>query len=151
MEHSNILLRDTTPITAMVEKAIQAVVDGEIDPITAHINVSRMEAAIKAYKDNPQVRAITLNELGKYGKRQAFGDCTLEMKEGGVKYDFSQCGDSLLAEMYATRDALLADIKDREAMLKALPLSGVALADTGEVVYPPAKSSKTIITTTFKK
>lgn len=135
----------------MVEKAIQAVVDGEIDPITAHINVSRMEAAIKAYKDNAQVRAITLNELGKYGKRQAFGDCTLEMKEGGVKYDFSQCGDSQLMEMYATRDALLADIKDREAMLKALPLSGVALPDTGEVVYPPAKSSKTIITTTFKK
>lgn len=146
-----ILIRSTTPITEMVQTAIEAVVNGEIDPITAHINVSRMEAAIKAYKDNAQVRAITLNELEKYGKKQQFGDCTLEMREGGVKYDYTLCGDSRLLEMYATRDALLADIKERENTLRNLPISGLADPDTGEVIYPPAKSSKTVIATTFAK
>lgn len=146
-----ILIRSTTPITEMVQTAIEAVVNGEIDPITAHINVSRMEAAIKAYKDNAQVRAITLNELEKYGKKQQFGDTTLEMREGGVKYDYTLCGDSRLLEMYATRDALLADIKERENTLRNLPLSGMADPDTGEVIYPPAKSSKTVIATTFAK
>lgn len=146
-----ILVRDTTPITELVQKAIAAVVNGEVDPITAHINISRMEAAIKAYKDNAQIRAITLDELQKYGKKKTFGDCTLEMREGGVKYDFSGCGDSQLLEMYDTRDTLLADIKERENTLKNLPLSGMADPDTGELIYPPAKSSKTIIATTFKK
>lgn len=146
-----ILVRDTTPIAELVQKAIDAVVNGEVDPITAHINISRMEAAIKAFKDNAQVRAITLNELEKYGKKQKFGDCTLEMREGGVKYDYSLCGDSQLLEMYATRDTLLADIKERENTLRNLPISGMVNPDTGEVIYPPARSSKTIIATTFAK
>lgn len=151
MEAQALLLRDTTPVMELAQNAINAVINGEVDPITAHINISRMEAAIKAFKDHPQVKAITLDELSKYGKKQAFGDCTLEMREGAVKYDFSACNDSTLAEMYASRDTLLADIKARENTLKNLPLSGMVNPDTGEVVYPPAKSSKTIIATTFKK
>ena len=46
--------------------AISAVVNGEVDPITAHINMSRVEAAIAQFKSNPQVRDITLRELSKY-------------------------------------------------------------------------------------
>jgi len=151
MESNAILIRSTTPIAELAQNAINAVINGEVDPITAHINVCRMEAAIKAFRENPHVRAVTLNELEKYGKKHSFGDCTLEMREGGVKYDFTGCRDSKLLEMYNTRDALLADIKERENTLKNLPLSGMADPNTGELIYPPAKSSKTIITTTFKK
>lgn len=151
MESNAILVRDTTPVAELVQRAVDAVVNGEVDPITAHINISRMEAAIKAYKENAAIKAITLDELQKYGKKKTFGDCTLEMREGGVKYDYTNCGDSQLLEMYDTRDALLADIKERENTLKNLPLSGMADPHTGEVIYPPAKSSKTIIATTFKK
>lgn len=147
-----LLLRDATPVATMAQNAINAVINGEVDPLIAHINISKMEAAIKTFKDNPQVKALTLAEFEKYGeKRRTFGDCTLEMREGAVKYDFSQCGDSQLLEMYNTRDALLASIKERENTLKNLPLSGMADPATGEVIYPPAKSSKTIIATTFKK
>ena len=147
-----LLVRDATPVATMAQNAINAVINGEVDPIIAHINISKMEAAIKAYKDHPQIKALTLAEFEKHGtKRKTFGDCTLEMREGAVKYDFSMCGDSTLVEMYNTRDALLADIKERENTLKNLPLSGMADPATGEVIYPPAKSSKTIIATTFKK
>lgn len=145
------LLRETATPAVLASNAIQAVVDGEIDPITAHINVSKMELAIKTFKADERVRDITLRELWKYGKKQTFADCTLEEAESGVRYDYSICGDSRLEELYAMRQALDADIKEREAFLKSIPLSGVALPDTGEVVYPPAKTSKTIIRTTFKK
>lgn len=147
-----LLLRDSTPVIELAQTAINAVINGEVDPIIAHINISKMEAAIKTYKEHPQIKALTLQEFEKHGtKRKTFGDCTLEMKEAGVRYDFSMCGDSTLTEMYATRDALLVDIKERENTLKNLPLSGMADPATGEVIYPPAKSSKTIIQTTFKK
>lgn len=145
------LLRETATPAVLAQNAIQAVVDGEIDPITAHINVSKMEQAIKTFKADDRVRDITLRELSRYGKKQSFADCMLEEAEAGIRYDYSKCGDSRLEELYAMRQALDADIKEREAFLKSIPLSGVALPETGEVVYPPAKTSKTIIRTTFKK
>lgn len=149
---SNIqLLRETASVAVLANTAISAVIEGEIDPITAHINISKMENAIKAFKANDQVRDITLRELAKYGKKQTFGDCTLEEVEAGVKYDYSACGDSELAELYKMRLMLDESIKQREAFLKTIPIAGIVIAETGELVYPPAKSSKTTIKTTFKK
>lgn len=135
----------------MAEMAVSAVVDGNVDPIKAHISVSRMEAAIKLYKDNEDVRRITLDELAKYGKTATFGDCKLEEAETGVRYDYSGCGDSKLTELYDLMEKLKAEIKCREDMLKHLQPQGAADPDTGEIMYPPARSSKTAIKTTFKK
>jgi hypothetical protein len=146
-----ILLRETKSIADISSSAIEAIKEGYIDPITAHINLSRLEAAIKQVKDNIDVRDITLRELAKYGKKQSFGDCTLEESEAGVKYDFSECGDSILNDLEAQRYALDVQIKARQTMLKHIPISGMASPETGELVYPPARSSKTIIKTTFKK
>lgn len=149
---SNIqLLRETASVAVLANTAISAVIEGEIDPITAHINISKMENAIKAFKANDQVRDITLRELAKYGKKQTFGDCTLEEVEAGVKYDYSACGDSELEELYKMRQTLDESIKQREAFLKNIPIAGIVIAETGELVYPPAKTSKTTIKTTFKK
>jgi hypothetical protein len=145
------LLRETATPAVLAENAIQAVLEGEVDPITAHINVSKMELAIKTFKNDERVRDLTIRELWKYGKKGVFGDCTMEEAEAGVKYDYSECGDSRLEELYRMRQALDSDIKEREAFLKSIPPSGVADVETGEVVYPPAKTSKTIIRTTFKK
>lgn len=146
-----VLIQEQATPAVIAQTAINAVVEGEIDPIVAHINIAKMEQAIKLYKANEQVLDITLRELGKYGKKQTFGDCTLQEAEAGVRYDYSGCCDSRLEELYETRKALDEAIKEREAFLKSVPLSGVAIPETGEVVYPPAKSSKTTIKTTFKK
>ena len=151
MDAQIILLRETASVAELADRAVSAVVNGEVDPITAHINMSRVEAAITQFKSNPQVRDITLRELSKYGKSHIFGDCRLEEAESGVKYDYSMCGDSKLAEMYKTLEAVKADIRERETMLKSLPESGMADPETGEMVYPTARSSKTIIKTKFKK
>lgn len=151
MDNQAILLRETASVSELANGAIGAVVNGYIDPITAHINICRMEAAIKAYKEDDRVRDITMRELSKYGKSHQFGDCRLEESEAAVKYDYSMCGDSTLSDMYANKRAIEADIKERETMLKALPSTGLADPSTGEVLFPPARTSRTIIKTTFKK
>lgn len=151
MESNVQLLRETAPVGELACRAISAVVEGHVDPITAWCNIRRMKAAIELFEKDTQVMDITLRELSKYGQRHQFGDCTLEEAEAGVRYDFSECGDSKLADLYAIRDANAADIKAREAMLKNLPASGMADPETGEMVYPPARSAKTTIKTTFKK
>ena len=146
-----ILSLNTKSAAEMAEMAVSAVVNGDIDPIKAHISVSRMEAAIKLYKDNEDVRRITLDELAKYGKTATFGDCKLEQAETGVRYDYSVCGDSKLTELYDRMEKLKADIKEREEMLKHLQPGEAVDPNTGEFMYPPARSSKTTIKTTFKK
>lgn len=146
-----VLLREQQSVVEMANNAISAIIEGDIDPITAHINISRMEAAIAKVKADERVRDITLRELAKYGKKQSFGDCTLEECEAGVKYDYSICGDSELAELENAKFMLDAKIKARQQFLKHIPISGMASPETGELVYPPARSSKTIIKTTFKK
>ena len=151
MESNIQLLRETAPVGELANRAISAVVDGYVDPITAWCNIRRMKAAIELFEKDTQVMDITQRELSKYGKRHQFGDCLLEEVETGVRYDFSECGDSKLADLYALRDTNAAEIKAREAMLKALPASGMADPETGEMVYPPARSAKTTIKTTFKK
>lgn len=145
------LLRGTQSVAEVAKKAISAITDGEIDPITAHINLSRMEAAIQQVKADERVKDITLRELAKYGKKQSFGDCTLEECEAGVRYDYSMCNDDELAELEAMKREIEQRIKARQATLKALPISGLADPNTGAMLYPPAKSSKTTIKTTFKK
>lgn len=151
METQVILLRETASALELANNAIEAVVNGEVDPITAHINICRMEQAIKLYKDNDRVRDITLRELSKYGKAHQFGDCRLEEAEVGTKYDYTSCADSRYTEMVKLRETLDIDIKDREKMLKNLPHSGMADPETGELLFPPSKTSKTSIKTTFKK
>lgn len=146
-----VLLRETQTIAQLSQQAINAITDGVVDPITAHINLSRMEAAIKRVKDNGEVRDIVLKELSKYGQKHTFGDCTLEEAEAGVKYDYSECGDSVLNELMKMKNDIDIQIKARQEMLKHIPLSGMADPETGEVILPPTKSSKTIIKTTFKK
>lgn len=145
------LIQETRSISEMANICISAIKEGEVEPLVAYINLSKLAKVIDTIKDDADVRDIALRELAKHGKRATFGDTTLEEAEVGVRYDFSGCGDSKLAEMYAVRDRILADIKDREKMLKNIPASGMADAETGEVIYPAVKTSKTQIKVTIKK
>ncbi len=150
MENNSILIRETASVSDLADRAILAVVDGAVDPLTAWINTRKMKMAIERFEKDDRIRDITQRGLSKYGKRQQFGDCILEEAEMGVRYDFSVCNDSELSELYRMRDDLSEVIKAREDLLKSLPASGMADPQTGEIVYPPARSSKTVIKTTFK-
>lgn len=82
MENNSLLLCETASVSELTSRAVRAVVNGDIDPITAHINISRMEAAIKAFKDNEEIRDITLRELSKYGKLHQFGGLPVGRSRG---------------------------------------------------------------------
>lgn len=152
MDNQIVLLRETASIQQLADQAISAVINGDVDPITAHINLCRMEKAIQQFKNNRLVQDAILQELAKYGTRErTFGDCELREGETAVKWDYSVCGDSVLEDMERTMAALEADIKERKKFLQSVPREGIANPDTGEVLFPATKTSKTTIFTTFKK
>lgn len=136
----------------IAEKAVSSVEDGEIDPLKAYAFMMRFQRAAEIFRNASPVVDAAFSELAKYEKNTATMDgVRLEQTEAGVKYDYSGCGDSELARLSAEMEDLKARIKDRERVLRALPPSGMADPETGEIVFPPARSSKTIIKVTFTK
>lgn len=151
MNTQPILIRETSSPAELAKLVVDAVTRGDVDPLVAYENISRMEKAIELFKKSEEVRDITLRELAKYGHGRTSSDCTIEEVEAGVKYDYSGCNCQALDDLYKMRDAVMADIKEKEKILRALPASGLTDPATGEIFYPPARSSKTTLKVTFKK
>lgn len=148
------LMKVTESISHSVESMRQMMISGYVDPIATYINMARVEKIIKQVKDDKDVKELALKEFEKYGeKRRLFGDCEVERSEVGVRYDFSECGDTILNDMYSQRDNLNALIKEREEALKILRSSRDEVdPETGEIMHlvPPSRSSKTTLKLTFK-
>lgn len=64
-------------------------------------------------------------------------------------YDFSQCGDSQLDHLNKKSDLLKEEIKGRERFLINLKDSFTD-ESTGEIIYPPAKSTTTTVAVILK-
>ena len=104
----------------------------------------RMEA-VKSFCEMTRkgLEAYTREELEKYGKEGYKAlQAKFELAETGVKYDYSGCPKwSALKEK---ADAIAKEMKDREALLKALTKPMIETdMETGETieVLPPIKNS----------
>lgn len=147
-----LLIQDARPIEVIIASAKNDIKEGNIDPLWALSILTTYAKAIEQIKEDKEIRDICLKELAKYGKGGAtIGDFVFTEAEAGVKYDYSLCGCSTYEELVKQRAVLDGEIKRWEQTLKGLPTSGLADPDTGEMLYPPVKSSKTIIKATIKR
>lgn len=147
-----LIIQDTRTIADIVASATKNIIEGNIDPLQALAVLTSFERAIEQIKNEPQVRDICLKELSKYGKQGAtIGEFTFTEAKAGVKYDYSQCGSSEYAELQEARAGIDNRLKEIEKALKAMPTSGLADPNTGEIWYPPVMSSKTIIKAITKR
>jgi len=133
----------------------QVVIDemklGIADPIKIHLQVKCMEDFIKQITSHPDYKDLTLDEAAKYGKSFEMHNAKFEVKEMGVKYDYSNCGDPIYNELSQKMAELEKEIKDRQAFLKAVkPGTEILVEDEVVVLYPPVKTSTTSITVNLK-
>lgn len=149
------LLTDTTSITKQVMSLRDMVIRGEVDPLKAFVNIARVAEVIEVLKKDELFLDAAMREYSKYGEKSVtLGICTVTEAQVGTKYDFSQCNDSALNDLYERQAQVKNDVKERETMLKALPSKLTIINDqTGEVteVLPPIKTSKTTLKLTFNK
>lgn len=150
------LIRNNTDISTMVDDAISQVENGEVDALTAVVNLAKMRKALDAVEKDTRFRDAIMNEVDKYSERIIdFGDITIEKAEVGVKYDFSACNDSVWHELHKMLESVKFDISEREKLLKNIPEEGITQLDdmTGEVVtlHRPIKTSKSWIKITSKR
>lgn len=131
---------------------VEQLKDGTYDPLRMHIMVKNIEALLEVIKDNKEYKEICLAEAGKYGKKFDKENASFEIKEVGVKYDYTNCNDAEYAQLMSDKAALDKKIKTREAYLKALPPAGIEVRVEDELVLvlPPVKTSTTAITVSLK-
>lgn len=149
---NQLIIQDTRSVADIVVSVRTNIIEGNINPMDAYAVLTSLAMAIEQVKNDPQVRDICLRELSKYGKQGAtIGEFTFTEAEAGVKYDYSQCGCSEYEELQESRTQIDNRLKELEKALKVMPISGMADPETGEMWYPPVKSSKTIIKATKKQ
>lgn len=156
MEHFIQLMTDTQSVSEYARQAVTAIIDGEIDPLIAYINLSKAKRVIDEVVKHKEVLRLATDYVEARGSNQEMqiGDCLAKISEVGVSYDYSACGDPEIERLQAEADALNERIKTREKFLRGIK-GHLALLDeeTGEVltIYPPARSSKTSLKLTFSK
>jgi hypothetical protein len=140
--------------TQVVHDIFQELLHGRINPMELHIRMKCLEEVVKQLTSMPAYKAIVLEDAEKHGKSFQYHNAKVDIREVGVKYDYSGCGSGSLANLYEQQERLSAAIKEHETYHKALPLSGVKVVfeATGEVEthYPPAKTSTTSVAVTLK-
>jgi len=140
--------------TQLVREIFDEVLNGRINPLELHLRLKSAEEVIKQLTGLEPYKAILLDEAQKHGKSFQYHTAKVDIREVGVKYDYSGCGSSALAELYEKQAAINDAIKELEAYLKPLPTSGIQVLNpsTGEVEthYPPAKTSTTSVAVTLK-
>lgn len=140
--------------TAVVHEIFQELLHGRIDPMELHLRMKCVEEVVKQLTSMPAYKAIVLEEAEKRGKSFQYHNAKVDIREVGVKYDYSGCGSSELSELYVHAANIDSRIKVLESYLKGLPASGIQVLNpsTGEVEthYPPAKTSTTSVAVTLK-
>ncbi len=73
---------------------------GDVDPLIIHLQVKCMEDVVKQINANSIYKKSVVDAAEKMGgKSFDFHSSKFEIKETGVKYDYSQCGDIVYEKM----------------------------------------------------
>lgn len=145
-------LNTKAAVAAKAAEITAAVKDGEADALGAWVALKAVENCVKQAQKDIERNALSAAML--YGARQfeAFG-ASVQVKEGGVRMDYADCGDREYDDLCDRINALLARKKELEAILAAHKERWVKTdTDTGEVyeVLPPVRTAKETLAVTLK-
>ena len=128
-----------------------SVLAGEVDELDFIKQVTAMENLFKSLKSDEQIKDAVLEAAEKYNQKSFVkGSAQFQIKEVGVKYDYSECNDSLLEELSSQQAELSEKIKAREVFLKSIPVNSEVYGEDGVQLFPPKKSSTTQVVITLK-
>lgn len=147
----NEIIKFEKPVSYYVEQVLNSIREGEQNPLDIHLSRVKFEKILKSLNENAEIQEAVMNEFQKYGQRTVeYNGAILQQQEAGVKYDYSGCSDPVMDDLLRKEEEIKTKMKERAKFLQNIPASGIVDPETGAFIYPPAKSSKTIIKTTLK-
>lgn len=133
---------------------LELIEEGHIDALSVAMQAKYLTEVLEATKE--RIRELVCDELHKYGKGE---ECTkhgatFALKEAGVSYDYSGCGDTQWAEIDNQIKVLTDQRKEREKFLRSIKESMTIVDEsTGEIITinAPIKRSTSTYAITWKK
>ena len=138
--------------TSLAEAIIRKVEQGEVNPLTAFLQIKSIEDVCKKAKGG--INQWSLEEAQKHGSRSFdYQGAKVEISELGTKYDFSNCGDVIWESLNQQVESLKDQLNDRETFLKTIkePIE-IVNPEGGEIykVHAPVKRSTTGLKITLR-
>lgn len=128
------------------------ILNGENDPLIVAKQLKALEELVKILRKDEDIRNVIIDEYNLYGgKELRLHDCKYNVKDTGVSFDYSSCCCDEYNNIIKDIEALKTDKKRLEAMLKVIPIDGLANPDTGEIMYPPIRTASTGIVVELDK
>lgn len=142
--------------SAMAARFTQAIVNGDVSPLEEVAKMKSIQEVITLFLKDEEVTKAVIDEVDKYGKDEipTSSGASFQVKETGVKYDFSLCNDPVWNNLKEQADRINEQLKEREKYLKVIKNPKTEIdEETGEVytIIPPTRTSTTSYTVTFKK
>lgn len=150
---------------SFVNQLVHEMEEGLVDPLKVKLQLKCIEDVIEMLtnrdpKKNKNAQAavrfndLVLDAASKYGKEFQVHNAEFSIRETGVKYDFSLCGDIQLDRILPEYDRISGIVTSRKDFLKSIPSEGIEMIDPedGEVyrAFPPSKTSTTSIAVKLK-
>ena len=136
--------------TSFVQSVLAGIEEGNSNPLDIQMHIKCFEDIVEQLKESPAYKKALLDEAGKFGNKFNYRNSEMAVQEMGTKYDYSQSNDSVMNDLLKQEEAIKEKKKEREKLLKALPASGMADPQTGEMIYPPSKKSTTTLVVKLK-
>lgn len=138
----NLLPSTSDEMNRFANNVIQAVKNGEENPLQMLVQIRAMEKAFKIITDKIQDNLLT--EAGNHPENKFEFKGNFIEKSEFVTYDFSQCGDPTFERLEVDYNTAKDRLDERKALLKTLK-EPTPMGDTvtGELVTvrPPLKKS----------
>jgi len=141
----------STQIDVFSDGVIESVQGGEINPLTVLIQLKAMEKATERILK--EIRPNLLTEAAKHpGNEFEYMGNKITKAEHGIKYDYSNCGDSFYNDLADQMEKLTEKIKKREAWLKNIDGTENVIDEHGQIntVKPPIKKSTSGLNVSIK-
>lgn len=149
------------PVTRTGQKELvdimkKGLADGETNPIEAVVKAKSMYEVLSSFLKDDDVKELVVNECEKYGKGEtpSFAGAKVQVKETGVKWDYTDCGDPVYDSLSIQMEELKQRMKQRESYLKTITERKTEIDEaTGEIytILPPVRTATTSYSITYNK
>lgn len=134
------------------DELLNRVMMGDADPLEIDGRLKALEELINYVRKSDEFQEYLITEAEKEGAKSfERGNFKYQVKEVGIKYDYSQCNDSILNDYIKDEQMIKEGIKARQNMLKTINQdTEIYDGGTGSRLYPPSKTSTTKVITLLK-
>jgi hypothetical protein len=93
---------------------------------------------LEQLKKDSRYKQLVMDEAYKNGHKFNYRNSEMAIQEMGVKYDYSQCNDSVMDDILKREDIIKKEKDERIKFLKTIPIEGIPIAQNiaDSLTYP---------------